>query len=73
MRIRGEDLCSLKLVTCVPKGILDERCASIWSLWKVSSRYVGPYKVLERCGTVAYRLQLQNILLAVHNIFMFPN
>ena len=36
---------------------------------KLAPRYVGPYKVLERCGTIAYRLQLPDILSAVYNVF----
>ena len=36
---------------------------------KLAPRYVGPYKILERCGAVAYRLQLPDILSAVHNVF----
>ena len=36
---------------------------------KLAPRYVGPYKVLERCGPVAYRLQLLDILSAMHNVF----
>ena len=36
---------------------------------KLAPRYVGPYKILERCGAVAYRLQLLDILSAVHNVF----
>ena len=36
---------------------------------KLAPRYVGPYKVLEQCGPVAYRLQLPDILSAVHNVF----
>ena len=36
---------------------------------KLAPRYVGPYQVLEQCGPVAYRLQLPNILSAVHNVF----
>ena len=36
---------------------------------KLAPRYMGPYKILERCGHVAYRLQLSDILSAVHNIF----
>ena len=36
---------------------------------KLSLRYVGPYQVLEQCGPVAYRLQLPDILSAVHNVF----
>ena len=36
---------------------------------KLASRYVGSYKILERCGFVAYRLQLLDILSAIHNVF----
>ena len=36
---------------------------------KLAPCYVGPYKILERCGSVAYRLQLPDILSAVHNVF----
>jgi hypothetical protein len=36
---------------------------------KLAPRYVGPYKILARRGPVAYRIQLPNILLAVHNVF----
>jgi len=30
---------------------------------------VGPYKVLQQCGPMAYRLQLPKILSTVHNVF----
>ena len=36
---------------------------------KLAPHYVGPYKILERCGEVAYRLQLLDILSAIHNVF----
>ena len=36
---------------------------------KLAPRYVGPYKVLQPCGPVAYRLQLPDILSVVHDVF----
>jgi len=37
---------------------------------KLAPRYVGLYKILERCGSVAYRLQLLDILSVVQYIFL---
>ena len=31
--------------------------------------YVGPYRILKWCNPVAYRLQLPDIISAVHNVF----
>ena len=36
---------------------------------KLAPRYVGPYKILGQSGSVAYHIQLSDILSAVHNIF----
>ena len=36
---------------------------------KLAPRYVGPFLITERCGPVAYRLELPAQLSAVHNIF----
>ena len=36
---------------------------------KLSSRYIKPFEVLERVGTVAYRLALPPSLSGVHEVF----
>jgi len=36
---------------------------------KLAPRYVGPFPVIERCGPVAYRVELPTHLSGVHNIF----
>ncbi|GJS41587.1 hypothetical protein Tco_0566630 [Tanacetum coccineum] len=41
--------------------------------WKLKPRYVGPFKVLEKVGEVAYKLQLPEELSKVHNTFHVSN
>ena len=36
---------------------------------KLAPRYIGSFPILERCGPVAYRLELPKTLSAVHNVF----
>ena len=36
---------------------------------KLSSRHIGPFEILERVGTVSYRLALLPILSSVHAVF----
>ena len=36
---------------------------------KVSPRFIGPFEILERVGTVAYRLALRPSMSGVHEVF----
>ncbi|WVZ84255.1 hypothetical protein U9M48_031307 [Paspalum notatum var. saurae] len=36
---------------------------------KLAPRYVGPFKITERCGSLAYRLELPPHLATVHDVF----
>jgi hypothetical protein len=36
---------------------------------KLSPHYIGPFPILEKCGTVAYKLELPLSMVGVHNIF----
>ncbi|GJT06527.1 putative reverse transcriptase domain-containing protein [Tanacetum coccineum] len=40
---------------------------------KLNPRYVGPFKVLEKVGSVAYKLELPKELSRVHNMFHVTN
>jgi hypothetical protein len=36
---------------------------------KLAPRYIGPFPILEKCGSVAYKLELSPSLAGVHDIF----
>ena len=36
---------------------------------KLSPRYIGPFEILEKVGTVVYRLELPPSLSSVHEVF----
>ena len=38
-------------------------------LGKLSPRYIGPYRIVERIGEVAYRLELPSDLDRIHDVF----
>ena len=38
---------------------------------KLSSRFIGPFEILERIGIVAYRLALPPSMSGVHEVFHF--
>ncbi|GJS97094.1 putative reverse transcriptase domain-containing protein [Tanacetum coccineum] len=50
------------------KGVI---CFGKWG--KLNPRYVGPFKVLEKVGSVAYKLEIPEQLSRVHNTFHVSN
>ena len=38
---------------------------------KLSPRFIGPFEILERVGTIAYRLALPPSMSGVHEVFHF--
>jgi hypothetical protein len=36
---------------------------------KLAPRYVGPFKILAQCGSVAYKVKLSEHLSSIHNVF----
>jgi hypothetical protein len=40
-----------------------------WMKGKQAPRYIGPFLILGKCGTVAYKLELPLSLAGVQNIF----
>ncbi|GJZ48783.1 putative reverse transcriptase domain-containing protein [Tanacetum coccineum] len=49
------------------------RVVSFGKRGKLNPRYVGPFKLLERVGSVAYKLELLEELSRVHNTFHLSN
>ncbi|GJR48252.1 hypothetical protein Tco_1316355 [Tanacetum coccineum] len=40
---------------------------------KLNPRYIGPYKIIDKVGTIAYRLELPELLSRVHSTFHISN
>jgi hypothetical protein len=40
-----------------------------WMKGKLAPRYIGPFPILEKCGNMAYKLELPPSLSGVHDIF----
>ncbi|GKB98506.1 putative reverse transcriptase domain-containing protein [Tanacetum coccineum] len=49
------------------------QAARDWQRRKLNPWYIGPFKILERIGLVAYKLELLEELKSVHNTFYVSN
>jgi hypothetical protein len=76
-KVTSRELCKQETPTlavwgcrwCVPKGFTNEGRKEVWVKGKLSPRYIGPFPILEKCGTVVYKLELPLSLAGVHDIF----
>nr|GEU63406.1 hypothetical protein [Tanacetum cinerariifolium] len=55
------------------QGFALERSSTFWKTGELNPRHVGPFKVLEKVGTIAYNLKLPQELSRVHNTFHVSN
>ncbi|GJR52179.1 hypothetical protein Tco_1402700 [Tanacetum coccineum] len=55
------------------KSYADLKLVHFGKRGKLNPRYVGPFKVLEKIGSVAYKLELPQELSMVHNTFHVSN
>ena len=49
--------------------LLSSKTLYLASTRKLRARFVGPFRVLERVGKIAYRLDLRGRFKDIHNIF----
>nr|GEX01103.1 hypothetical protein [Tanacetum cinerariifolium] len=50
-----------------------QRCGTLWEEREISTRFIGPFEIIERIGPVAYRLRLLEDLNGVHDTFYVSN
>jgi hypothetical protein len=55
--------------SCVFESFAHESHEEVWGERKLAPRYIEPFPILEKCGSVAYKLDLPPSLARVHDIF----
>nr|GEX52969.1 hypothetical protein [Tanacetum cinerariifolium] len=55
------------------KALYGRKSSTFWKTGKLNPRYVGPFKELDKVGTVAYKLELPQELSMVQNTFHVSN
>ncbi|GJW65784.1 putative reverse transcriptase domain-containing protein, partial [Tanacetum coccineum] len=53
----------------IGEGVALERCGTLWEEKETSTRFVGPFEIIEKVGPVAYMLDLLEELDGVHDTF----
>jgi hypothetical protein len=70
MQIRGVDPLEFEVRNHVYLRVSPMKGAKRFGVkGKLPPHYIGPFPILEKCGTVAYKLNLSPSLAGVHNIF----
>jgi hypothetical protein len=76
-KIAPRELCKQEATTirvrswgsCVSQGFTHEGHENIQNERKLAPRYIGLFPILEKCGNIAYKLELPPSLAGVHDIF----
>ena len=55
------------------KVLLSSNTLHLKGTKKLGARFVGPFRVMERVGKTAYRLDLRGRFKDVHNVFTYPS
>nr|GEW74946.1 putative reverse transcriptase domain-containing protein [Tanacetum cinerariifolium] len=62
-----------ELIQETTEKIIQIKSSTFWKIGKLNPRYVGPFKVLDKVRTVAYKLELSQELSRVRNTFYVSN
>nr|GEY20558.1 reverse transcriptase domain-containing protein [Tanacetum cinerariifolium] len=62
-----------KCLTCLRAKSEHQKPSGLLQMGKLNPRYIGPFEVLAKVGTIAYKLKLPQQLSKVHNTFHVSN
>nr|GEW07193.1 hypothetical protein [Tanacetum cinerariifolium] len=71
--VENAQLICPKLIHEIFEKIVKIKSCTFGKRGKLNPRYIGPFKVLAKVGTIAYRLELPKQLSRVHNMFHVSN
>nr|GEX89272.1 reverse transcriptase domain-containing protein [Tanacetum cinerariifolium] len=70
---RGDIPSKRGVTLCLAKSVALERCGTLWEEGEITPRFVGPFKIIEKIGPMACRLDFPEELNDVHDTFHVSN